>query len=201
MPQGIDIYFDNVGGDILDAALARLAMRGRVVLCGAIAQLQRDRAAAGPKNYINLIVKRGRMEGFIVLDYLPRARRRSASSPAGCRPESSRTRSTCSTAWRTRRRRCGVCSKVATRASSSCVLRSENQSVCARCNASRLRWRSKRRRLGAIKGGRNRFCQRDANTHAKWLLPVLRAKETAQVITLAPRTRVGALYSGAAAGA
>lgn len=72
-PKGIDIYFDNVGGDILDAALARLAMRGRVVLCGAIANYNATEQPPGPKNYLNLLVQRGRMEGFIVLDYMPRA--------------------------------------------------------------------------------------------------------------------------------
>ena len=70
-PKGIDVFFDNVGGEILDAALARLAMRGRVVLCGAIARY--NETGPGPKNYLSLVVRRGRMEGFIVLDYLPRA--------------------------------------------------------------------------------------------------------------------------------
>jgi NADPH-dependent curcumin reductase len=72
-PKGIDIFFDNVGGDVLDAALARLALRGRVVLCGGIAQYNATEPAPGPKNYLNLVVQRGRMEGFIILDYLPRA--------------------------------------------------------------------------------------------------------------------------------
>jgi NADPH-dependent curcumin reductase CurA len=72
-PKGIDVYFDNVGGDLLDVALAQLAMRGRVVLCGAIATYNDAEPRPGPKNYTNLIVKRGRMEGFIVLDYLARA--------------------------------------------------------------------------------------------------------------------------------
>ena len=72
-PKGIDIFFDNVGGDILDAALARLAMRGRVVLCGGIASYNATELPPGPKNYLNLVVQRGRMEGFLVLDYLPRA--------------------------------------------------------------------------------------------------------------------------------
>ena len=72
-PKGIDIFFDNVGGDILDAALAQLAMRGRVVLCGGIANYNATEPPTGPKNYLNLIVRRGRMEGFIVTDYLPRA--------------------------------------------------------------------------------------------------------------------------------
>jgi hypothetical protein len=71
-PQGIDLYFDNVGGEILDACLARLAMRGRIVLCGAIASYNSDQPAPGPANYVNLIIRRGRMEGFIILDYLDR---------------------------------------------------------------------------------------------------------------------------------
>jgi NADPH-dependent curcumin reductase CurA len=72
-PSGIDVYFDNVGGDILDAALAQLAMRARVVLCGAIATYNDTELRAGPKNYLNLLLKRGRMEGFLVLDYMARA--------------------------------------------------------------------------------------------------------------------------------
>lgn len=72
-PKGIDIYFDNVGGEILDLALARLALRGRVVLCGAISRYNDNALAQGPKNYMNLVVKRGRMEGFLVLDYMARA--------------------------------------------------------------------------------------------------------------------------------
>ena len=71
--KGIDIFFDHVGGDILDAALARLAMRGRVVLCGGIATYNATEPPPGPKNYLNLVVQRSRMEGFIVLDYMPRA--------------------------------------------------------------------------------------------------------------------------------
>ncbi len=72
-PKGVDVYFDNVGGPILDAALARLALGGRVVLCGAISQYNATELPPGPKNYLNLLVQRGRMEGFIILDYMPRA--------------------------------------------------------------------------------------------------------------------------------
>jgi len=72
-PDGIDIYFDNVGGEILDAALARLAFKGRVVLCGAIADYNRSELGPGPRNYLNLLLQRGRMEGFIILDFLERA--------------------------------------------------------------------------------------------------------------------------------
>jgi NADPH-dependent curcumin reductase CurA len=71
-PQGIDLYFDNVGGEILDACLAQLAMRGRVVLCGAISSYNAEVPPPGPSNYRNLIVQRGRMEGFIILDYIDR---------------------------------------------------------------------------------------------------------------------------------
>jgi NADPH-dependent curcumin reductase len=72
-PQGVDIYFDNVGGDLLNTVLARLAMHGRVVLCGAIARYNDTSPAPGPSNYLQLISRRGRMEGFIVLDYFDRA--------------------------------------------------------------------------------------------------------------------------------
>jgi NADPH-dependent curcumin reductase CurA len=71
-PEGIDLYFDNVGGAILDACLARLAMRGRIVLCGAISAYNENERAFGPSNYTALIIRRGRMEGFIVLDYFGR---------------------------------------------------------------------------------------------------------------------------------
>ena len=71
-PDGIDIFFDNVGGDILDAALARLALRGRVVLCGGIANYNACEPPPGPKNYLNLVSRRGRMEGFLVSDYAKR---------------------------------------------------------------------------------------------------------------------------------
>jgi NADPH-dependent curcumin reductase CurA len=71
-PDGIDLFFDNVGGDILDACLARLALRGRIVLCGAISGYNDRGTAKGPANYANLIIKRGRMEGFLILDYFDR---------------------------------------------------------------------------------------------------------------------------------
>jgi NADPH-dependent curcumin reductase CurA len=71
-PEGIDLYFDNVGGEILNAALGQLALRGRVVLCGAISAYNDRGAASGPANYSRLITNRGRMEGFIILDYLAR---------------------------------------------------------------------------------------------------------------------------------
>jgi NADPH-dependent curcumin reductase CurA len=72
-PEGIDVFFDNVGGEILDAALASLARQGRVVLCGAISAYNEKVPPPGPRNYVSLIPRRGRMEGFIVLDYQERA--------------------------------------------------------------------------------------------------------------------------------
>jgi NADPH-dependent curcumin reductase CurA len=71
-PEGIDLYYDNVGGDILDICLAQLAMRGRIVLCGAISIYNEKNRPPGPRHIFNLIIKRGRMEGFLVLDYLDR---------------------------------------------------------------------------------------------------------------------------------
>ncbi|MFJ8470865.1 NADP-dependent oxidoreductase [Kitasatospora sp. NPDC094011] len=71
-PDGIDVYFDNVGGPILDAALTRLAMHARVVVCGAISQYNTEEAVQGPSNYLSLLVRRARMEGFVVFDYARR---------------------------------------------------------------------------------------------------------------------------------
>jgi NADPH-dependent curcumin reductase CurA len=72
-PRGVDVFFDNVGGPLLDAVLANLALRGRIVLCGGIAHYNDARPSPGPANYLALVTKRGRMEGFIVLDYLSRS--------------------------------------------------------------------------------------------------------------------------------
>jgi NADPH-dependent curcumin reductase CurA len=71
-PGGVDVYFDNAGGDILDAALAQLARGARVVICGAISQYNNEGPAQGPKFYLSLLVKRARMEGFLVFDYAAR---------------------------------------------------------------------------------------------------------------------------------
>lgn len=72
-PSGIDVYYDNVGGRILEAALAHLALRGRVVLCGAISGYNEPGGPPGPRNYMRLLSVRGRMEGFVVVDFMPRA--------------------------------------------------------------------------------------------------------------------------------
>jgi len=68
-PKGVDVYFDNVGGDILDAVLSRLNLKARVVICGAISQYNNTEAVKGPANYLSLLVNRARMEGFVVMDY------------------------------------------------------------------------------------------------------------------------------------
>jgi NADPH-dependent curcumin reductase CurA len=71
-PNGIDVYFDNVGGEILDAALANLARKARVPICGAISQYNNTTPPKGPANYLSLLVNRARMEGFIVFDFAAR---------------------------------------------------------------------------------------------------------------------------------
>ena len=71
-PQGVNVYFDNVGGDILEASLNHIAMHARVVMCGGIAAYNDTVPRPGPKNLMNLVIMRGRMEGFIVIDYFPR---------------------------------------------------------------------------------------------------------------------------------
>jgi len=70
--DGMDVYFDNVGGEILDAALTRLARGARIVVCGAISQYNNTEPVRGPSNYLNLLVSRASMTGFVVFDYARR---------------------------------------------------------------------------------------------------------------------------------
>ena len=71
-PNGIDVYFDNVGGTILDAALAHLARGARIVICGAISQYNNTGPIPGPRNYLSLLTNRATMKGMLVLDYVDR---------------------------------------------------------------------------------------------------------------------------------
>jgi hypothetical protein len=71
-PDGVDVFFDNVGGEILDLGLTRLARGARVPICGAISQYNNTAAAPGPSNYMMLLVARATMAGFLVFDYVDR---------------------------------------------------------------------------------------------------------------------------------
>jgi len=71
-PDGVNVFFDNVGGPILDDVLTRLARHARVVICGAVSQYNSESGPQGPKNYLSLLVTRSRMEGFVVFDYASR---------------------------------------------------------------------------------------------------------------------------------
>jgi NADPH-dependent curcumin reductase CurA len=71
-PDGVDVYFDNVGGEILDHVLARINRKARIVICGAISQYNNTEPVQGPKNYLSLLVNRARMEGMVVFDYADR---------------------------------------------------------------------------------------------------------------------------------
>ncbi len=68
-PKGVDVFFDNVGGKILDVALANLRMHARVVICGAISQYNNEEKIVGPSNYLSLLVNRATMQGMLVMDY------------------------------------------------------------------------------------------------------------------------------------
>lgn len=71
-PKGLDVYFDNVGGEILNLALGRLKMHARVVICGAISQYNNTSAVKGPSNYLSLLVNRATMQGMVVFDWADR---------------------------------------------------------------------------------------------------------------------------------
>jgi NADPH-dependent curcumin reductase CurA len=71
-PDGIDVDFENVGGPIMDAVIARINLRGRVVLCGLISGYNDAERPPGPRSFSNLLVQRAKLEGFIVLDHLHR---------------------------------------------------------------------------------------------------------------------------------
>jgi len=68
-PDGVNVYFDNVGGDILDAALANITRGARISICGAISQYNNTAPVKGPANYLSLLVNSARMEGFVVFHF------------------------------------------------------------------------------------------------------------------------------------
>ncbi len=72
-PEGVDVFFDNVGGSTLDAVLSRINRGARIVVCGMISQYNATAPEPGPANLGALLVQRARMQGFIVLDHLDRA--------------------------------------------------------------------------------------------------------------------------------
>jgi hypothetical protein len=71
-PDGVDVYFDNVGGETLDEVLRRIARGARVVICGAISQYNAEQPPHGPANYMQLLVQRATMTGFLVFDFAKR---------------------------------------------------------------------------------------------------------------------------------
>ncbi len=81
-PGGVDVIFDNVGGKILNDMLGQIATGARVVICGGISRYETGTLPAGPENYFNLVFRRARMQGFIVIDWaseFPAIRKRMAA--------------------------------------------------------------------------------------------------------------------------
>jgi NADPH-dependent curcumin reductase CurA len=72
VPEGIDVYFDNVGGEALEAALSAMRPRGRIIACGSISMYNQEQPQPGPSNLFLMVVKRLTMKGFIVMDWLDR---------------------------------------------------------------------------------------------------------------------------------
>ena len=72
-PKGVDLFFDNVGGEILDAALLNMAQNGRVVICGGISQYNEKELPPGPRNYMQIVIRRLTVKGFILIDYFHKA--------------------------------------------------------------------------------------------------------------------------------
>ncbi|HJV85543.1 MAG TPA: NADP-dependent oxidoreductase [Noviherbaspirillum sp.] len=91
-PNGVDVYFDNVGGDILDDVLTRINMKARIIICGAISQYNNTTPVKGPANYLSLLVNRARMEGIVVFDYADRYHIAAAEMATWMKEGSFRTR-------------------------------------------------------------------------------------------------------------
>ena len=135
-PKGVDVFFDNVGGELLDTVLRRLAMRARVVLCGDISTYDLDEPAPPLHNLRYLMGKRARMEGFNTLDHWDHYARggRAARRVAG-RGQAGGPRATCSKASTARPKRWCASSRATTSASSSCVRLTPDHTVWV-CDAS-----------------------------------------------------------------
>jgi len=80
-PNGIDMYFDNVGGEISEAVINRFNIGGRMSICGQISGYNSETLQPGPRNWINILIKRLKVQGFIVFDYQPRAQEAFADMP------------------------------------------------------------------------------------------------------------------------
>ena len=120
-PQGVDVYFDNVGGSLTDAVFSHLNLRARVAVCGQIDQYNATRPARGPRVLWHLIVKRARVQGFLVFDFasrFPEGQQRIAEWLNSGRIKYRETRSP--TVWRMRPRRSSDCFTARTRASRWC---------------------------------------------------------------------------------
>ena len=120
-PDGIDVDFENVGGEIMDAVFARINLRARVVLCGLISGYNEAEPPPGPRSFSNLLVQRARLEGFIVLDHLDRIGEAVAELAAGSRRASSIRSRPSSRASSSSRPRSTCCSTAPTSASCSCT--------------------------------------------------------------------------------
>jgi NADPH-dependent curcumin reductase CurA len=118
-PGGVDVYFDNTGGEISDAVLQHINVGARIVVCGIIG-IKGGLAATGPRPNRQLLMKRARMEGFLVLDHMDRLSEALGDLSAWVRQGRSSTARTSWTAWRTRPPRCCVCSPGETRARCCC---------------------------------------------------------------------------------
>ena len=116
------MFFDNVGGDALNAALARIANRARVVICGGISRYSAETLPPGPANYFNIVFRQASIEGFLLRGYEREYGAGPADvSPNGCGRERSPTRKTFSTGSRTFPPPCCGCSRARTLASSCCA--------------------------------------------------------------------------------
>jgi Zinc-binding dehydrogenase len=118
-PDRVDIFFDNVGGEILDEGLTRLRRGARVVICGAVSQYNASGRVTGPGNYMALLVSRASMTGLSSSTSRAGTSRRSRSCPAGSAKRGcGASRTPCPATWRCSRACSRACSAARTRASS-----------------------------------------------------------------------------------